>query len=62
MLSHGCRSRHRIRRTPMFKEIERHDNCTVIICEDDQTGEIDISWFENEHPPKLMITSLEEEE
>ena len=40
----------------MLKEIERHDNCTVIICEDDETGEINISWFDNEHPPKLIIT------
>lgn len=46
----------------MLREIERHDNCTVIICRDDETGEIDISWFDNDNPPKLIITNLEEEE
>ena len=44
----------------MLKETERHTNCTVIICEDDETGEIDISWFDNENPPALIITGLEE--
>ena len=38
----------------MLHEIERHDNCTVIICEDDVTGEIDISWYENDNPPMLI--------
>ena len=45
---------------PMLREIERHDNCTVIICQDDQTGEIDISWFDNDNPPALIVT-LEED-
>ena len=46
----------------MLKEIERHENATVIICQDDQTGEIDISWFDNDHPPAIIITDLGEEE
>ena len=45
----------------MLREIERHDNCTVIICRDDETGEIDISWYDNDNPPKLIITNLEED-
>ena len=45
----------------MLIETERHENATVIICQDDRTGEIDISWFDNENPPALIIT-LEEEE
>lgn len=44
----------------MLKETETHNNCTVIICEDDETGEVDISWFDNNNPPKLIITDLEE--
>ena len=43
----------------MLKETERHTNCTVIICEDDETGEIDISWFDNENPP-MQIVAMEE--
>lgn len=46
----------------MLTEIERHENATVIVCRDDETGEIDISWFDNDNPPKLIITNLEEEE
>ena len=38
----------------MLFEIERHTNCTVIICQDDQTGEIDISWWDNENPPMVI--------
>ena len=45
----------------MLKEIERHENCTVIICEDTETGEINISWYDNENPPALIITNLEGE-
>lgn len=40
----------------MLKEIERHENATVIICQDDQTGEIDISWYDNDNPPELIKT------
>jgi len=46
----------------MLTEIERHTDCTVIISEDDETGEIDIGWFENSRPPKLILTDMEEEE
>ena len=46
----------------MLRETEIHTNCTVVICEDDETGKIEISWFDNEKPPKLIITSLEGEE
>lgn len=46
----------------MLKEIERHGNCTVIVSEDDVTGEIEISWYDNESPPKLIITDLNEED
>lgn len=43
----------------MLRETEVHTNCTVIVCEDDETGEVDVSWFDNEHPPALIITNLE---
>ena len=46
----------------MLKEIERHTNCTVIICEDDETGEIDISWYDNDRPPAIIIMDLGEED
>ena len=46
----------------MLIEKEIYTDCTVIICEDDETGEIDISWYRNDKPPKLIITELEEEE
>ena len=46
----------------MLVEIERHKNATVIICQDDQTGEIDISWYDNDRPPAIIITDLGEEE
>ena len=45
----------------MLREIEIHTNCTVSVCEDDETGEIEISWFDNENPPARIVT-LEEEE
>lgn len=45
----------------MLREIEIHTNCTVSVCEDDETGEIEISWFDNDHPPALIITDLEED-
>ena len=44
----------------MLIEKERYDNCTVIIDEDDETGEIEISWYRNDKPPKLIITDIEE--
>ena len=46
----------------MLREIEIHTDCTVVICEDDETDEIEISWFDNTNPPKLIITDLEGEE
>ena len=45
----------------MLIETERHTNCTVIICQDTETGEYDISWFDNDNPPALIITDLEED-
>lgn len=45
----------------MLKETEVHHNCTVIICEDDETGEVNIAWYDNDNPPALIITSLSEE-
>lgn len=45
----------------MLRETERHENCTVIVCIDDITGDVDISWYDNEDPPKLIYTSLGEE-
>lgn len=45
----------------MLIEKEIHTDCTVIVCEDDETGEIDISWYENSNPPKLIVTNLEDE-
>ena len=45
----------------MLIEKERHRNCTVIICEDDETGEVDISWYDNEKHPKLIITDMAED-
>lgn len=44
----------------MLIEKEIHTDCTVIISEDDKTGEIDISWYRNDRPPKLIITDFEE--
>ena len=46
----------------MLIEKEIYTDCTVIICEDDETGAIDISWYRNDKPPKLIITGFEEEE
>jgi len=46
----------------MLIEKEIHTDCTVIISEDDTTGEVDIGWFENSRPPKLIITDMEGEE
>lgn len=45
----------------MLVEKEIHNNCTVIICEDDETGEVDIGWFRNDKPPKMIMTDMEEE-
>lgn len=45
----------------MLREIERHNNCTVIICRDDKTGQIDISWYDNDHPPVMILTGEEDE-
>lgn len=39
----------------MLKEIERCENATVIIYQDDKTGEIEIAWFDNENPPLLIM-------
>lgn len=46
----------------MLIEKEIYTDCTVVICEDDKTGAIDISWWRNDKPPKLIITGFEEEE
>ena len=46
----------------MLKETERHTNCTVIVLEDDITGEVEVLWYRNDKPPKLIITDLEEED
>lgn len=46
----------------MLRETEVHDNCTVIICEDDVTGEVSIGWYDNENPPAMLYTSLGDEE
>ena len=45
----------------MLIEKERHNNCTVIISEDNETGEVDISWYRNDKPPKLIITDMAED-
>lgn len=39
----------------MLEEIERHENCTVIISKDTKTGKLDVSWYDNEHPPIQLI-------
>ncbi len=44
----------------MLIEVERHTDCTVIVCVDNETGEYDISWYENSNPPKLIITDIGE--
>ena len=44
----------------MLVETERYENCTVIINEDDVTGEIVIEWFRNDKPPQFIITDLQE--
>ena len=44
----------------MLIEKEIHTDCTVIISEDDETGEIDISWYRNDKPPQLIITDWNE--
>ena len=46
----------------MFEEIKRHEDCTVIICRDSETGDIDIAWYDNKRPPALIITEQEEED
>lgn len=46
----------------MFVETERHTDCTVIILEDDETAEVEVLWYRNNKPPKLIITDLEGEE
>ena len=46
----------------MLREVERHTDCTVIVCVDDKTGEYDISWYENNKPPRLIMTDLGEED
>ena len=46
----------------MLTEIERHTDCTVIILEDDETGQVEILWHRNDKPPKLIITDLEGDE
>lgn len=38
----------------MLKETEHHDNCTVIILEDTETGEINIAWYDNDNPPDII--------
>ena len=39
----------------MLHEIERHENATVIIYQDDETGKFEIAWFDNENPPLLIM-------
>ena len=46
----------------MLTEIERHTDCTVIILEDDETHEVQVLWYRNDKPPKLIITDLEGDE
>ena len=46
----------------MFVETERHTNCTVIVLEDDVTGKVEVLWYRNDKPPKLIMTDLGEEE
>ena len=46
----------------MLVEKEIYTNCTVIISEDNETGEIDIAWYRNDKPPKLIMTDLGEED
>lgn len=45
----------------MLIETERHTNCTVIVLEDDVTGRVEVLWYRNDKPPKLIITDLGEE-
>ena len=46
----------------MLIEKEVYSDCTVIISEDDETGEVDISWYRNDKPPKLIVTNLGEDD
>ena len=45
----------------MYNEVERHTDCTVIILEDDETHEVEILWYKNSKPPKMIYTDLEDE-
>ncbi len=44
----------------MWTETERHENCTVVVLENSETGEVSIGWYKNDNPPALIVTDLEE--
>lgn len=44
----------------MLVEKEVHKNCTVIIMQDDKTGKIDISWYDNTKPPILLMEASDD--
>lgn len=44
----------------MLVETERYEDCTVIINEDDVTGEIVVEWFRNDKPPQVIVTDWNE--
>lgn len=39
----------------MLKEIEIHNNCTVQVLVDSETGELDIGWWDNDNPPDVIM-------
>lgn len=39
----------------MLVEVERHENCTVIVSRDTKTGKLDIAWYDNDNPPIQLI-------
>ena len=61
------RGKHRMNRDPvsgrmtMLIEVERHTNCTVVICQDDQTGEYEVAWYDNNNPPVMILTGEDDE-
>lgn len=40
--------------TNMFNVVERHEDCTVEILTNTETGEQSIGWFKNDNPPMMI--------
>lgn len=40
--------------TNMFNVVERHEDCTVEILTNTETGEQSIGWFKNDTPPMMI--------